>query len=538
MDNSWTLVDLVRRQAQAHPHRLAVEFEHGTSLTYGEMDAESDRVAAALAGLGVVAGDRVLALVKNRVEFLTHMFATLKLGAVWVPINTELKGAFLQHQLRNSDPRVVVTEPQLIAAFDDVATEPGALLSCLVMVAGEAPVELPAVFGRVAVVGDRDLDRHAVAVAFADPTPHDIAMICYTSGTTGPSKGVLLPHAHCYLFGHGLARRLQLDSDDRYFICMPLFHVNALLMQTIGTFIAGGYCFIIEKFSATNWLDDLRRTRATFTSGLGVIPEFIFRQPPTPGDADHVCKAIMAVPISDDWATAFRDRFGMEIVQGFGMTECNIPFYTQPDDPLIGGLAGHLLDEWFEAAIVDPETDEPLPADTVGELVVRPKLPSCFMAGYFRMPDKTVEAWRNLWFHTGDACRFDEQGRMYFVDRIKDCIRRRGENISSYELEQVLNAHPSVAESAVVGIRVEQAGGEDEVKALVVGAAGHDLDWVALLDHCAARVPRFAVPRFFEQIDEVPKTSTGKVQKQHFKAAGVTGTTWDRESIGYVVPRS
>ncbi len=537
MDGSWTLVDLVRRQARAHPERLAVEFEHGTSLTYREMDEESDRVAGALAGLGVIAGDRVLALVKNRVEFLTFMFATLKLGAIWVPINTELKGAFLQHQLRNSDPRLVVTEPGLVPAFSDVTALADAQLSGLVVVAGDPPGQLPPVFTRLTCVAASDLDGWGAAFDRLEPTPHDIAMICYTSGTTGPSKGVLMPQAHCYLFGVGLARRLALDVDDRYYVCMPLFHVNALLMQVIGTFISGAYCYIVERFSATTWLDDLRRTGATVTNGLGVIPEFIFRQPPTDHDADHQCRTIMAVPISDDWATAFRDRFGMDIVQGFGMTECNIPYYTHPDDPLIGGLAGRLQEEWFETAIVDPETDEPLPPGTVGELVVRPKLASCFMAGYFRMPDKTVEAWRNLWFHTGDACRFDDDGRMYFVDRMKDCIRRRGENISSYELEQVLNDHPSVAESAVVGIRVDGAGGEDEVKALVVPAAGVEVDWVALLDHCAARVPRFAVPRFFERIDEVPKTSTGKVQKQHFKAAGVTRDTWDRDSTGYVVPR-
>ncbi len=537
MDATWTLVDLVRRQARIQPDRVAVEFEHGTSLTYAEMDAASDRVARGLAGLGVSEGDRVLSLVKNRVEFITFMFGTLKLGAIWVPINTELKGAFLEHQLRNSDPSVAITEPSLLPAFEGVATLPDAALTTLIVVAGDTSPALPPVFDGLEVINADDLDPHAVVVDFADPTPHDIAMICYTSGTTGPSKGVLLPQAHCYLFGLGLSRRLGLGDDDRYFICMPLFHVNALLMQVIGTFIAGAYCYIVERFSATTWLDDLRRTGATITNGLGVIPEFIFRQPPTPRDADHDCKAIMAVPISDDWATEFRDRFGMEIIQGFGMTECNIPFYTKPTDPLIGGLAGHLLEEWFEAAIVDPETDEPLPPNTVGELVIRPKIASCFMAGYYRMPDKTVEAWRNLWFHTGDACRFDDEGRMFFVDRIKDCIRRRGENISSYELEQVLNAHPDVGESAVVGIRVEGAGGEDEVKALVVPAPGVALDWTVLLEHCAARVPRFAVPRFFEQIAEVPKTSTGKVQKQQFKAAGVTAETWDRDSIGYVVPR-
>jgi carnitine-CoA ligase len=187
--------------------------------------------------------------------------------------------------------------------------------------------------------------------------------------------------------------------------------------------------------------------------------------------------------------------------------------------------------------IVDPDRDVTLPPGRVGEIAIRPKVPGGFMAGYFRMPDRTVEAWRNLWFHTGDAGRLDEQGRLHYVDRIKDCIRRRGENISSFEIEQVLNAHPAVAESAVVGVRLAGAGGEDEVKACVVAAPGVALDPVALLDWCAPRMPHFAVPRFVEVVPDLAKTATGKLQKTALRQAGITAATWDRESIGYVVRR-
>jgi crotonobetaine/carnitine-CoA ligase len=200
-------------------------------------------------------------------------------------------------------------------------------------------------------------------------------------------------------------------------------------------------------------------------------------------------------------------------------------------------MAGHLLDRWFEARVVDPETDEELPTGQTGELVIRPKEPACFMAGYFAMPEKTVEAWRNLWFHTGDACFFDDEGRMHFVDRIKDCIRRRGENISSFEVEQVLNRHPDIAEAVVIGVRVEGAGGEEEVKACLVAVEGAQIDPVALLDYCVERMPRYAVPRFVEIIPAVPKTATGKVQKQNFRSDGITADTWDRESVGYTIAR-
>jgi crotonobetaine/carnitine-CoA ligase len=175
----------------------------------------------------------------------------------------------------------------------------------------------------------------------------------------------------------------------------------------------------------------------------------------------------------------------------------------------------------------------------VGELLIRPKVPGCFSAGYYKMPERTVEAWRNLWFHTGDACRKDEKGRFHYVDRIKDCIRRRGENISAFEVEQVLNAHPLVAESAVVGVKADDAGGEQEVMAVIVPEpGGRRVDEVALLDYCAGRMPRFAVPRFVQFVGELDKTASGKLRKGDLRDAGVTAKTWDRESVGYVVARS
>jgi crotonobetaine/carnitine-CoA ligase len=218
------------------------------------------------------------------------------------------------------------------------------------------------------------------------------------------------------------------------------------------------------------------------------------------------------------------------------MTECNIPCYSDPADPSEPGCAGGVLPE-FELQVVDPETDEPRPPRAVGEIVVRPREPSAFMAGYFREPQKTVEAWRNLWFHTGDAGWLDERGRLHFVDRIKDCIRRRGENISSFEVEQCLNAHPAVAESAVVGVKVPGAGGEDEVLAVVALREGACIDPAALLDWCAPRMPRFAVPRFVLAADQLDKTATGKIRKQVYKDPSTLTGAWDREAAGYVVPR-
>ncbi len=340
-------------------------------------------------------------------------------------------------------------------------------------------------------------------------------MILYTSGTTGPSKGVLIPHAHCFLFGLGTAEAAALTPADRYFICMPLFHANALLLQFVGSLIAGAEVAVAERFRASTWLAEVRAAQATVTNGLGVIPEFIFRQPPTDRDRDHRLRLIVSVPIAEEWGHAFESRFGVPFMQLFGMTECNIVAYTRLGDALVPGCAGYLLTEWFDVRIVDPDRDVTLPPGRVGEIAIRPKVPGGFMAGYFRMPDRTVEAWRNLWFHTGDAGRLDDQGRLHFVDRIKDCIRRRGENISSFEVERGVQRHPDVLECAVVG-RLNPEWGE-EVMAFVVARPDGLATAEALDALCLANIARFKRPKDYRFIDSLPKNNYGKILKTELR---------------------
>ena len=536
--SDWTLVGLVQRQAEAHGEREFMAFEHGTRLTFGSLDRDSDTLARSLATLAVVPGDRVMAVLKNRTEFMLAMIAVQKLGAVFVPINTELKGAFLQHQLRNSEPRVLFLDHDLRDAFDNV--EGGnANLSATIYVAGDVPAERPAVLKTASAMSYEAV----VALEGADdgvlvtPQPEDIAFIMYTSGTTGPAKGVLMPHAHCYAFGHNMAWAMQLTEADCQYVCMPIFHGMGLLMQVVGSLIAGTRIYCVERFSPNRWLDEVRACGATVSNALGVMPEMIFRTPETAHDKDNDLRVVIAVPIAAEWGEAMERRFGFRFMQVFGGTETSIVCYTNADDPLLPGMAGHVREEFYDVRVVDPETDAPVAQGQIGEIVVRPKLPFVFNQGYFRMPEKTVEAWRNLWYHTGDAGYFDTENRLYFADRIKDRIRRRGENISSYEVEQVLNDHPDIEECAVVGIRVEGAGGEDEVKAVIVTADGNPIDNVALLDYCAERIPRFAVPRFVEAVAEIPKSATGKMQKEPLRKAGVTEHTWDREAVGYKIAR-
>ncbi len=521
----WTLVDLLREQARRQGERTFTTFKEGATLTFAGLDRDSDALAAGFAAMGVTAGDRVFALIFNEPELLLSLFAANKLGAIFVPINTELRGAFLEHQLRNSAPRVVVVTAELLRSFEGVKL-PDEVETVLVV--PEPPAAMPEAFAGKKVLRFSDAMNRSASPPAVDVRPSDVSTVMYTSGTTGPSKGVLMPQAHCTLMGYTAAKTLGLREDDLYYVCMPLFHANGLFMQTIGSLWAGTPTFTVRRFSATAWLEDVRTTGATVTNGLGVMPEFIFRQPATPHDRDHRLRKMMAVPIAAEWGSAFEERFGVKLFQGFGMTEINIVAYSREGDALEPGCAGAILDEWFEVKIVDPETDEFRPVNGVGEIVVRPKHPFGFMAGYFRMQEKTIEAWRNLWFHTGDAGRLDDEGRLHFVDRIKDCIRRRGENISSFEVEQVLNGHPAIAESVVFAVKADDGGREDEVKACIVLRPGATLPFEELVKFCEPRMPKFAVPRFVAVVDELPKTATGKLQKEGLRRAGIGEGTWDR----------
>lgn len=536
--SNWTLTGLVQRQAEAQGEREFMSFEHGTTLTFASLHRDSVHLARNLASLGVGPGDRVMVMLKNRIEFMQVMLAIMKLGAIFVPVNTELKGAFLQHQMRNAEPRVVFLDGALADAFDAVAGG-NESLAAIVYVAGDVPDQRPAVLAGATAMTFEAFSALAGAGddVLVNPEPGDIACIMYTSGTTGPSKGVLMPHAHCYLFGHGMARTMEMTEDDCQYVCMPLFHAMGLLLQVVSSLITGSKVYCIERFSPNTWLDDVRACQATVTNALGVIPEFIFRTPETEHDLDNKMRTVMAVPIATEWGETMEKRFGFKFMQGYGMTEVNIPCYTNADDPLLPGMAGHVLDDFFEVQVINAQTDVPVPQGEIGEIVVRPKVPFCFNQGYYRMPEITVDAWRNLWFHSGDAGYFDAQGRLYYADRIKDRIRRRGENISSFEIEQVLNDHPDVNESAVVGIRVEGAGGEDEVKAYIVTDGGGDIDNVALLDYCVEQIPRFAVPRYIEAVEALAKTATGKIQKEPLRQAGVNNRTWDRDAVGYKIAR-
>lgn len=532
----WVISHLIRRFAAERGERPFIQFEDGEPYTFAGVDRMTDRFANTFMDIGVAFGDNVAMMLHNRLEYLWTWFGLNRIGAVPVAINTAYKGAFLTHVLTNVEARIAIVEPEFLPWLAEIEHTIPALTDVYVTADPDA-IDVPA-FKQIKVHAFEALTHGADTPVNVPVSYRDTGMIMFTSGTTGPSKGVLMPHGHLFLFGLSMQSHMQLSEEDRYYICMPLFHAQGSLMQFYGSLIGGCSVVLVKQFRATTWIDDVRKYGATVTNTLGVMSDFVLKQPARDTDRDNKLRILCAVPVVEETLQAFRDRFGIpRFNELFGMTECNIPVCRPLDAPDEPGCSGKVWDEYFEVVIADPETDEQLPIGEVGEILVRPKEPFCFMQGYNGMPERTVETWRNFWFHTGDAGRLDERGFLWYIDRIKDTIRRRGENISSYEVEAVLLEYPGVAEVAAVAVKAEE-GGEDEVLAcIVLDPDTQPPDPVALLDFCSARMPYFAVPRYIDCIDEIPKTPSQKIQKNKLRERGLGDSAWDRDAAGYKVKR-
>jgi crotonobetaine/carnitine-CoA ligase len=510
----WTLPAVLDEQADVRGDQPFASLIGGETLTYGAMHDQAEAVAGMLASRGAGPGDHVALMLPNGTDFLRAWAGTGRLGAVAVLLNTELTGAFLAHPIRDSAPKILIIDPQFVPRFEEIRD-------------GLPPIE------HVLVTGGPGFDAWRTAPRFDGPLPAaaDIACIMYTSGTTGAPKGVLMPHAHCFLFGYGVIDNLGVTADDHYYICLPLSHANGLLMQLGAVLISGARASIRDRFSASAWIDDLRASGATLTNTLGAISAFVVGQPVTERDRDHRLRAILAAPNHPDHERVWRERFGIaDVIGGYGMTEVNIPLYGARGEAR-PGACGKPYARFFEIAIRHPDTGLPAAVDEIGEITVRPRAPNGFMAGYHNLPEKTVEAWRDLWFHTGDAGRMDADGYVYFVDRIKDCIRRRGENISATDIEVSLADLPGVAEVAAYAVPSEIPGGEDEIMVAIVCDPGVDLDPADIALHASRRMPRYAQPRYLEFVASLPRTGTEKVRKVDLRKAGVTPTTIDLSAL-------
>jgi crotonobetaine/carnitine-CoA ligase len=528
----WTLPAVLEHQARARADEPFLAWQDGgTPQTFSEINTTVNRLAHGLSRFGISKGDMVGILLPNCVEFIHCWFALAKLGAIEVAISDAYKGDFLAHPLNLSRARVLITNAELGSRILDIEDTLQHLERVILVdaISAAGPEVRPA-FRRLPVTPLKSIPADRSENPGVHVTPQDVAAVLMTSGTTGPSKGVQMPHSQFYFFAEEDVQLMRLTAEDVYMTGFPLFHGNAQFLTVYPCLIAGAQCVLYPRFSASDWAGRACRSRATVTNLLGATMAFILSHPPSPQDKQHRVRTIYAAPLSPDLGKRFTERFGVEdYVDGFGQTEISNIFMTPPGAKRPAGASGVLVDQFFEVRLTDPETDEPVPEGAVGELLVRHKLPGIISSGYVGMAEKTLETWRNLWFHTGDGLRRDAEGWYYFADRVKDALRRRGENISSFEVESGVRSHPSVADCAVVGVRADQDAGEDEVMVFVVLKEGAQLQPAELITWCNHALPAFMIPRYIEFLTTLPRTATEKVRKKELRERGVGAATWDRE---------
>ncbi|WP_084302927.1 ATP-dependent acyl-CoA ligase [Bradyrhizobium sp. WSM2254] len=516
------LSTILTRQAERYGDRtLLVAGE--TRWTFAQTAAIAAASAQALVDAGIKPGDRVALMCSNRPEFLQVYLGCAWLGAIAVPINTALRGFQLSHIFRNSRPALLVVEAQFVVAIESV--EAGVELPPRTWIVGAAA---DAIDARLSALPLPALGAAAPAAAVR---PGDTVAILYTSGTTGPAKGVCCPQAQLFWWGIYSARALGVREGDVLFTTLPLFHTNAL--NAFYQALLNGCTYVLEpKFSASGFWAAAQRHNATVGYLLGAMASMLLAQPTNANDSTHRLRVALGGGVPPQIHGPFNERFGVPLVDGYGSTETNFVFAgTIPSDR--PGTMGYLADG-IEALVVD-ENDSALPDGQAGELLLRAREPFAFATGYFGMPEKTVEAWRNLWFHSGDRVVRDADGHYRFIDRMKDSIRRRGENVSSWEVEQAIQSHPAVAACAIYPLPSEL--GEDEVAAAILLEPGQSLEPVDIVRHCEGQIAYFAIPRYVRILSQMPLTENGKIKKGVLREAGVTTDTWDREAAGVRVRR-
>jgi crotonobetaine/carnitine-CoA ligase len=536
---------LLRRQARDRPDAEFLRVEDGPVQSFAEVAAVADRIAGTLARLGVRPGDMVPLLVETSAAAVAAWFAVNIAGAADVPLNTAYRGASLAHGINLPGARLLIANPAFLPRIAEVAAELTTLEAVLLLDDDQVNEDdPPAGLGlRVLRLADqRDLGGLGDLGGEADDGPapdpaelsyRDIASVVFTSGTTGPAKGVLMTHAQTYAIAREIVDGLRIGADDVFYCFHPMFHMTRFGSVYVAL-LAGCPVVLDRRFDPAGFLDRARRFRATATIGHGPMLEAIYRQPERPDDADNPLRTILTAPLPAQIAADFERRFAVRAIDTWGMTEVTCVTMRPYDDELRPGCCGRPRDDLLEVLIVDPETDEPVPTGQAGEITVRPREPWVVTQGYLGMPELTVAAWRNFRFHSGDFGYLTEDGYLYFAERSGDRIRRRAENVSAYDIESAAARHPQVLDCAAVGVPSE-FDSDDDIKLCVVPAPGPALDQADLIGHLVRTLPHYMVPRYIQLVAELPRTPTNKVQRQVLRAAGTGPGVWDRVAAGVSV---
>jgi carnitine-CoA ligase len=519
---------LLERRTRDHPDRPLFKWQ-ACVLTYREIDSEANRVARTLSRLGLGEGDRIAIMMLNSPEWIAVWFGALKVGAAIVPVNTAYKGEGLGYQLADSGASVLVINDEFVPRLTAIREDLGI---AKIFVSGDAaarqtglPLEpLSALF-----------DACDTPVASSNRRPQDPAAILYTSGTTGAPKGCVLPHGQYLAAAFLHANKCGYTADTTIYTCLPLFHINAQNYTILSAISAGATIAMDARFSASNFWDRLVETGATAFNIIGSMAVSLWRQPSAPAEQRHHATLAFGVPVPLDIWPEWEERFGCRVIYAYGMTENALPaIFAGADAPALPHLRGSAgkASPTSEIAIVDGQ-GRPVEPGIVGEIVTRPTIPWTMMTEYLDKPDATSEAFRDGWFHTGDLGYLDSDGYLFFVDRKKDALRRKGEMVSSWEVEAAISKFSPVAECAIVGVPSEM--GEDEIMAVIVVKDGETLDPRMLLAFCEDRIATFQIPRYIRTVASLPRTQTQRVEKYKLRRDGVTADTWDAVSSGAAV---
>jgi crotonobetaine/carnitine-CoA ligase len=507
---SRTVTGVLARTVARLPEKVFVTFE-GESLTYRHFDKLSNQFAHFANSLGIADG-KLSIMLPNGLEFLYGWFGCAKINAVYVPINNEYRGDILRHQLAKADVTHLMLHADYVPRLLDVIDALPQLFTLIVVGAGaeviaEVRKSLPQ---RLRVVEVEQFQAYPDSAPMVEARHEDHHCISFTSGTTGPSKGVLSTHCHVVSFSLDWIKLNHFGEQDVTYCPMPLFHALGSWLGVLAVVICGARIALTRRFSATGYWDDVRLHGASVVLGIFSIVPLLLKQSVRLDDANNPARVYYIGQQNAD----FERRFNLKIVNAFGATETGAVTYTPYEQVAPHGSCGRPHSEKYDVRIVD-EFDREVALGEVGEIVVRSLHPFTMMEGYYNDPDATAEAFRNQWFHTGDNARRDDAGWYFFVDRKKDAIRVRGENISSFEIESVVSRHPSVLEVAAIAIASPL--GEDDVKLFVVKRPGTDLSHDALHAFCILHMPSFWLPRAIEFIKAMPHTPTQKVMKYRLR---------------------
>lgn len=509
----------------------------GASISYREIHRRSNQLAHGAADFGIEFQEPVLVMLPDTLDYLVVWAGLGKRGAIEVPVNLAYRKSILRRLCNDSTAKKIIIDREHVDRLEEIIDELDCLDTIVLYGANNQAVseQLPPKLGQRCKVAEFDALRSDDDSDFeVGPAFNDLVGIMYTSGTTGASKGVAVTHSHSFCYADGAGEIFHLQPEDRFYTSgLPLFHIGCQWAVCYASLIYGATVVLRDGYRNEHFWPDIAEHDCTVVFLLGAIANFLWQQPAAPGDHRTPLRKVGMFPVIPEHE-AFCERFGVEVSSGYGSTECPCPMIAHfgesfPNNQCVGYPTGK-----YDVSIRD-RADAECADGVMGEICVRPKRPWEILIGYWRQPEYTAKAFRNLWYHTGDAGYRDEQGRFYFVDRLTDSMRRRGENISSMEVEDEINQHPDVLECAVFPVWGEHT--EQEVMGVVTLQPGSVLQPHALIDFLDARMAYFMIPRYLDFVDEIPKTPTGKIQKYKLRERGISGTTWDRVKAGVKLSR-